>query len=386
MRYIVAILAFSAAGCATGSADDPVRNDASLEGAANDAVADIPSSEEGGGDAGDATTDAVAADSSLLDGAPSDSGSDSATVDSVATDTDPLDTGAVDTGAPDTGVVDTGAVDTGCTATSCPSGSWCSAGVCAACDTSTHCGPSCGVCSGATPSCGGALAGCQCTTGPDSCGGVTTWCSASKTCVACGAAACGNGRCDCGESSTTCPADCPSTTCPKAVSLGTFTTGADSWTFDGLFRWDSGSASMVAGSSTKYSSSYTQNLTNPSNVDLSKCASATLTYRVRLADDPGYASKGSDKSERLYVQCSGDGGSTWNNLTPTAWPVNQSPCATSYCCGGPGLDRSFPMTAQTANLPSACLMAATRFRFQAKGSSVWNLQNPGWYVDDVVAN
>ncbi|MBL8722014.1 MAG: hypothetical protein JNL79_38890, partial [Myxococcales bacterium] len=113
MRYIVAILALSAAGCATGSADDPVRNDASLD-TANDAVADVPSSEEGGGD-GDATTDAVAADS-LLDSAPSDSGSDSATVDSGATDTDPLDTGAVDTGAPDTGVVDTGAVDTGCTA------------------------------------------------------------------------------------------------------------------------------------------------------------------------------------------------------------------------------------------------------------------------------
>jgi hypothetical protein len=174
--------------------------------------------------------------------------------------------------------------------------------------------------------------------------------------------------------------------CPTPITLGTFDSGAESWTFDGLWRYDGGSASMVAGSTTKYSSSYTQNLTSPTNLDLSSCASATLSFSVRLADDPDYASKGPDKSERLYVQCSGDGGGTWTNLTPSPWPTNQSACATSYCCGGPGSTRSFPLTAQSIVLPAACRTATTRLRFQAKGSSVWNLQNPGWYVDNVRVN
>jgi hypothetical protein len=143
---------------------------------------------------------------------------------------------------------------------------------------------------------------------------------------------------------------------------------------------------MVAGSTTSYSSSYTQNLTNGSNINLSTCTSATLKYRVRLADDPDYFGKGADKSERLYVQCSGDGGTTWNNLIPTTWPTNQAACATSYCCGGYGSGRSFPFTDQTATLPAACRTATMRVRFQAKGSSVWNLLNPGWYVDTVTVN
>ncbi len=121
-------------------------------------------------------------------------------------------------------------------------------------------------------------------------------------------------------------------------------------------------------------------------MNLSGCTSATLNYRVQLADDPGYYAKGPDKSERLYVQCSGDSGATWTNLTPTSWPVNQSACATSYCCGGPGAGRSFPWTNQAAVLPASCRTATARVRFQAKGSSVWNLQNPGWYVDSVTVN
>jgi hypothetical protein len=107
---------------------------------------------------------------------------------------------------------------------------------------------------------------------------------------------------------------------------------------------------------------------------------------VRLADDPNWPSKGADKSERLYVQCSGDGGASWTNLTPSPWPTNQSACATSYCDGYLGFDRSFPWTAETISLPAACRTATVRFQFQAKGSCIWNLQDPGWYVDTVTVN
>lgn len=147
---------------------------------------------------------------------------------------------------------------------------------------------------------------------------------------------------------------------------------------------------MVAGSGTKYSSSYTHNLTYGTNVDLRSCASATLSFRVQLRDDATsfYAEDNdpTDKSERLFVQCSGDGGATWTNLTPNPWPTNQSACATSYCAGRYLLDRSFPWTSQQIALPAGCLTETARFRFQAKGANVWRLHNPGWYVDDVTVN
>jgi hypothetical protein len=141
---------------------------------------------------------------------------------------------------------------------------------------------------------------------------------------------------------------------------------------------------MAAGSSIKYNSSYTENLTYGSDVDLSGCTSATLSFLVQLADDINYGT--TDKSERLYVQCSGDGGATWTSLTPNPWPANQSACSTSYCAGSNTIDRSFAWTSQSIALPAACLKKATRFQFQAKGSSAWNMQNPAWSVDNVKVN
>jgi hypothetical protein len=270
-----------------------------------------------------------------------------------------------------------------CNATSCGAGAACSGGSCVPCTTPASCGPSCVACSGTTPSCGGATVGCQCTTSPDSCGGTTSWCNAG-TCAACGSGSCGNGRCDCGETTGTCAADC-GPPCPTALSIATWNSGADGWSWDGLWRRHS-SGYMVAGSTTSYSSSYTQNLTYGTNVNLSGCTAATLAFSVRLDDDPSYSNKGPDKSERLYVQCSGDAGANWTNLTPNPWPANQSACATSYCCGGPGSGRSFPWTAQTIALPAGCRTATVRFRFQAKGQSAWNLMNPGWFVDTVTVN
>ena len=141
---------------------------------------------------------------------------------------------------------------------------------------------------------------------------------------------------------------------------------------------------MTAGSSYAYNSSYTQNLTYGADVNLAACGAATLTFIVKLNDDPTWTPN-ADKSERLYPQCSGDAGVTWTNLQPTSWPPNQSACSTSYCNGYP-TSRSFGWTGQTLTLPASCRTATARFRFQAKGSSAWRLQSPGWYVDTVTVN
>jgi hypothetical protein len=194
-------------------------------------------------------------------------------------------------------------------------------------------------------------------------------------------AVCGDGVCNCGESGATCSADCAAS-CPSGLSLATWDSGADGWTWGGLWRRDTGGY-MTAGSSTSYCSSYTQDLTYGSDLDLSGCASAMLSFLVRLRDDPDY-SPDSDKSERLSVRCSGDGGGSWTNLTPSPWPSNQSACSTSYCDGGEGLDRSFAWTSQVITLPAACRTTRVRFQFRATGSCVWRIWY--WYVDTVRLN
>ena len=220
----------------------------------------------------------------------------------------------------------------------CGSGKWCDNHVCAVCNTAAHCGSQCVACSGATPECDGSA--CYCPSG---------------TCV----------------------------TCPTSALIGAWDSGDDGWSWDGLWRRDKGY--LLAGSTTKYSSNYTQNLTFGSDVDLSACGSASLSFMIRLDDDPNF-SPSSDKSERLYVQCSGDGGNQWQNLLPDSWPSKQSACATSYCSGGNGSSRSFPWTSQRVTLPSSCRTATVRFRFQAKGANVWRLMDPGWWLDSVVVN
>ncbi len=172
-------------------------------------------------------------------------------------------------------------------------------------------------------------------------------------------------------------------TCPTALALGLFDTGTDGWTFDSL--WRHGSGNVVAGSTTRFASTYTQNLTSGADTDLSGCSAALLTFTVRLDDNPSYDSS-VDKSERLSPQCSGDGGAAWTNLTPNPWPARQSQCATTYCSGGYNSTRAFAITAQSITLPPSCLTARVRVRFQARGASVWRLQNPGWTIDAVRIN
>jgi hypothetical protein len=105
-----------------------------------------------------------------------------------------------------------------------------------------------------------------------------------------------------------------------------------------------------------------------------------------LVDDSTW-SPDVDRSERLFVECwNNSPPGAWVSLVPSPWPTNQSPCSTSYCDGGEGLDRSFAWTSQAITLPSSCRNSQARFRFRATGSCVWRLMNPGWYVDTVSLN
>ncbi len=197
---------------------------------------------------------------------------------------------------------------------------------------------------------------------------------------------CSNGLCSYPERTDQCLGGCQSgacqQSCPSALTLGSFASGSDGWTFDGLWRYSGGA--MVAGSTTRYSSSYSQSLTQGQSVDLSGCGAATLSFEVKLSDDALYDSDPTDRSERLYVECSGDGGVSWAApLTPNPAPPNQNGCGNSYCAGKEGLDRSFGWTAQSITLPSECLKATMKVRFRAAGSSAWRLYNPGWLVRNV---
>jgi hypothetical protein len=198
---------------------------------------------------------------------------------------------------------------------------------------------------------------------------------------------CGDTVCNCGETAGSCPGDC-TVVCPTSLSLATWTSGDDGWTKDGAWRRES--SAMKWGSSSSYNSSYTHYLTYASNVDLSGCASAWLTFVISLSDDSSWDSESStDKNQKLYVECSGDGGGSWLNMTAPTLPTAQttsSGCTTYYCDGNQSINRSFSSTGQTWTLPAGCRTASARFRFRANGTTAWDLNNPGWTVDTVTVN
>jgi hypothetical protein len=230
----------------------------------------------------------------------------------------------------------------------------------------------------ASGGCTGGISSAVCPDGACNCGETRCTCEAD-----CGAH-CGNSVCDCGETGATCPADCA--VCPAGLVLSTWDSGTDGWVWDDLWRRSGGA--LVAGAGSGHcSGSYTDNLTYPTDVDLSGCTTATLRFSARLADDAAWDRESStDKNQRLYVECSGDSGGSWTSLVPSPWPTNQSACATSYCDGNLGLDRSFSWTSQAITLPAACRTTRVRFRFRANGTCIWDLMNPGWYVDSVSLN
>lgn len=201
----------------------------------------------------------------------------------------------------------------------------------------------------------------------------------------CAGASCGDGVCSCGETSGSCSTDCQ--TCPTGLTIGAWNGSDDDWTWRKSDPfWQRYPGNLGGGSGINpYGSSYSEAATYTKNVNLSGCASATLSYQVRLDDDSTYSGD-VDKSERLYVQCSGDGGTTFVTLTPSPWPNKQSPCGNSYCDGDTSINRSFGWTAQSISLPAACRTSAARFRFLAAGSSAWRMYAPAWYLQQVKLN
>ncbi|HOW52221.1 MAG TPA: hypothetical protein PLV42_09295 [bacterium] len=176
--------------------------------------------------------------------------------------------------------------------------------------------------------------------------------------------------------------------CPTGLSLGSWASGDDGWSHDNNW-WTRASGNMHLDYTADHSSSYTQDLTYTTDIYLAGCASATLSFAVQLNDDYTYAA-GSDKSEKLYVQCSGDAGANWTSMTPNPWPSSDQSgeCGglPGYCAGGPGNDWSFAKTNQTIDIPVACRTAQARFRFHATGDTTWSLLAPGWQIYPVTVN
>lgn len=173
--------------------------------------------------------------------------------------------------------------------------------------------------------------------------------------------------------------------CPSNVSLGTWASGNDNWSIDDNY-WLRSSGFMHLDYLPKHSSSYTKELTYTIDTDLSGCSSATLKFAVQLSDDT--SAYGSDKSEKLFVQCYNSGGG-WTTMTPNPWPTNQeSNCSSTggYCAGGSGKDWSFGKTNQTISIPAGCRISQAKFRFQATGDTTWSLFYQGWQIYPVTIN
>lgn len=173
--------------------------------------------------------------------------------------------------------------------------------------------------------------------------------------------------------------------CPFPLTAATWDSGDDNWTKQGL--WTNSSGKMVWGSSNSQNSSYTHNLTYGTALILTGCENSGMTFTISLNDDTSWSSEsGTDKNQKLYVECSGDGGANWVSMTPPALPSEQtknSGCTTYYCDGNQSIDRTFSAVSQTWMFPADCLKADGRIRFRANGSTAWDLQNPGWTLDSV---
>jgi hypothetical protein len=275
----------------------------------------------------------------------------------------------------------------------CATGSWCNSGTCTMCNTDLHCGSACTDCTTLNPvqTCNGAGTTCiQCTTNSQC--GSGKWCNNSvcelcNTAQHCGAgcATCSGSTPDCDGTSCTCQSGSCGTPCPVGLSIATWQSGADGWTWDSLWRRNTAGYMEAGSTATTFNKNYTQVLSYGTDVDLSNCTSATLAYLVQLRDDT-FFTPNADKSERLHVSCSIDGGLSWTDLTPISWPPNQSACSTTYCNGYP-TSRAFGWTGQTATVTAPCLgKANVKFGFRATGASAWRLLDPGWLVDQVTVN
>jgi len=162
---------------------------------------------------------------------------------------------------------------------------------------------------------------------------------------------------------------CVGSSCPVPISLATWTSSDDGWTYlgnwvflssggypDGYMRFDD----------YPQEENYSAPLTSLP-VDLTGCSTATLQYALMLAD---YKDIVSGREEYLHVQCSGDG-SSWTTIT---WSMDGDDSESDW-------DLSFFWAIEEYTLPAACRTATAYVRFLAEGDDSWDIA--GWGVDTV---
>lgn len=176
--------------------------------------------------------------------------------------------------------------------------------------------------------------------------------------------------------------------CPLPLTLATWDGDDDEgWSKEGAWRRES--KKMLWGSSNKYSTKYSHNLVYNEKINLTHCVDAGISFEIGLNDDINWEGEaGTDKNQRLYVECSGDDGANWVNMIPPTLPDAQTKskgCTEYYCDGNKNVDRTFSMTEQIWKFPSDCLAPGGKVRFRADGTSAWELQSVGWMVDTVEA-
>lgn len=257
---------------------------------------------------------------------------------------------------------------------------------CTLCDQNLSCGSGCTACPVETAYCknnGDNTTECvECIAEENCSSGVEPHCLlSSNTCVKCR----DNNDCNTGAGEI-CNAEHICGICPLPLTLGTRDIGETGWTRTGNWIIETTSTGWMRFDDDSHKTNYDYSLSYASNIDLSICSSATLNFSITLSDyvyttDP-------DKSEKMYVECSGDGGGSWNTLVPNPFPSNQSSsrCSNCYCDGDANSfgEKSFGWTAQTMTLPSACKTDKVRFRFRAKGGDSWRLNY--WGIDAVTVN
>lgn len=230
---------------------------------------------------------------------------------------------------------------------------------CTFCETDAQCGAACTVCEGATLHCKNNGDG-------------------TSQCVQCT----DNSHCDtvAGES---CNAQNICTLCPLPLTLGTKAIGETGWTRTGNWILETTSTGWMRYDDDPHKTNYDHSLTYTTDLSLAGCSAATLKFSIMLLD---YVyTTDADKSEKMYVECSGDSGGNWTTLVPDPFPANQSSsrCSNCYCDGNSDTfgEKSFGWTAQSITLPVACKTATARIRFRAKGTDSWAINY--WGIDAV---
>lgn len=308
----------------------------------------------------------------------------------------------------------------------CGPGNWCNANTCTPCNTTNRCGSTCSACSGSTPDCGGSACVCnsgscganqQCTGGAcatckadsacgatcSACGGATPKCrdlGATSQCVPC----LGNADCPSGQ---TCSGNSCSDACSQISASYDFEAGAQGFTHAPTSSiasddpWARGTPTGVTcHGGTKcwatvlgtagYTDCQTAELVGPA-LDLSACAGSprtvTLSFWHYYKFEPQSQSKWWDGGA---LQLSSNGGSSWQDVTPTPayqGAINGSygSCSPTPAIGGhQGWSGAIPGGAWvkvSVDVPAAYRVSGFKYRWLF-GSDAASTDR-GWFIDDV---